>query len=67
MIIDMTESSDQERESIRKELGKFEKEPKHVVVSPEVGQEEKLSVIDYKSENRPALTKTKIDHAEVNV
>jgi hypothetical protein len=66
MIIVMTESSDQERESIRKEAGKFEDERKDVVVaSPEVGEEEKPSVIDYKSENRPALTKTKIDHAEI--
>jgi hypothetical protein len=32
MIIVMTESSDQERESIRKELRKVEEEPKEVVV-----------------------------------
>ena len=32
MIVVMTESSDQERESIRKELGKVEEEPKEVVV-----------------------------------
>ena len=66
MIIVMTESIDQERESIRKELGKLEEEQKDIVASPEVGEEEeKPSVIDYKSENRPAPTKTKIDHAEV--
>jgi hypothetical protein len=65
MIIDMTESSDKKRESIRKELGKLEEEPKELVAAPQLREEEKpLSVLDYKSEDRPALAKTKIDRTE---
>jgi hypothetical protein len=66
VIIDMTESSDQERESIRKELGKLEEKPKELVAAPQLREEEKpSSVLDHKSEARPALAKTKIDHTEV--
>ena len=56
MIVVMTESSDQERESIRKELGKVEEEPKEVVVNVDrqVREEKKPTVLDYKSEDRPA-------------
>jgi hypothetical protein len=62
----MTESSDQERESIRKELGKLEEKPKEPVAAPQLREEEKpSSALDYKSEDRPALAKTKIDHTEV--
>lgn len=63
----MTESSDQERESVRKELGKLEEKPKELVAAPQLREEEKpsSSVLDYKSEDRPALAKTKIDHTEV--
>jgi hypothetical protein len=64
-IIVMTESSDEERESVRKELGKLEKEPKEVVAAPVARQEKKPSVIDYKSQDGPALTKTKVEYVEV--
>jgi hypothetical protein len=66
MIIVMTESSDQERESIRKELGKVEEEPKEVVVNVDrqVREEKKPRVLDYKSEDRPAAAKPKTDRAE---
>jgi hypothetical protein len=67
MIIVMMESSDQERESIRKELGKREEEPKEVVAAAAevLGVDEKPSVLDYKSEDRPALAKTKIHQIEL--
>jgi hypothetical protein len=60
------ESSDQEHESIRKELGKREEEPNEVVAAAEVlGVDEKPSVLDYKSEDRQALAKTKIHQIEL--
>lgn len=61
----MTESSDHERESIKKELGKLQEGPKEVAAASEVREEEGPSVIGYKSEDRPALAKTNIDHTEV--
>ena len=66
MIVVMTESSDQERESIRKELGKVEEEPKEVVVNVDrqVREEKKPTVLDYKSEDRPGAAKPKTDRAE---
>lgn len=63
----MTESSDQERESIRKELGKVEVEPKEVIVvdaARQVREEKKPTVLDYKSEDGPAVAKPKADHLE---
>jgi tetrahydromethanopterin S-methyltransferase subunit A len=65
MIVVMTEPSDHERESIKKESGKLEEEPKEVVAASEEREEEKPSVINYKSEDRAAVAKTKIDHTEV--
>lgn len=66
MIVVMTESSDQERESIRKELGKVKEEPKEVVVNVDrqVREEKKPTVLDYKSEDRSAAAKPKTDRAE---
>jgi hypothetical protein len=66
MIIVMTESSDQERESIRKDLGKVEEEPKEVVVDVDrqVREEKKPRVLDYKSEDGPAVAKPKTHPAE---
>jgi hypothetical protein len=62
----MTESNHKESESIRKEMVKLEDQPKEVVVGPWVrSEEEKPSVRDYKSEDRPASAKTKIDYTEV--
>lgn len=63
----MTESSDQERESIRKELGKVEVEPKEVIVvdaARQVREEKKPTVLDYKSEDGPAVAEPKADHLE---
>ena len=62
----MTESSDQERESIRKELGRVEEETKEVVVDAarQVREEKKPTVLDYKSEDGPAVAKPKADHPE---
>lgn len=63
----MTESSDQERESIRKELGKVEVEPKEVIVvdaARQLREEKKPTVLDYKSEDGPAVAKPKTDRAE---
>jgi hypothetical protein len=66
MKIVMNESSDQERESIRKELGKVEEEPKEVVVDAarQVREEKKPTVLDYKSEDGPAVAKPKADRPE---
>jgi hypothetical protein len=66
MIIVMTESSDQERESIRKELGKVEEEPKEVTVDAarQVREEKEPTVLTYKSEDRPAVAKPEADRAE---
>ena len=63
----MTESSDQERESIRKELGRVEVEPKEVIVvdaARQVREEKKPTVLDYKSEDGPVVAKPKADHPE---
>jgi hypothetical protein len=66
MIIVMTESSDQERESIRKELGKVEEEPKEVVVNVDrqVREEKKPTELYYKSKDGLAVAKPKTDRAE---
>ncbi len=63
----MSESSDQEREAIRKELGKVEEEPKEEVVvdaASQVREEKKPTVLDYKSEDGPAVAKPKADRPE---
>ena len=66
MIIVMTESSDQERESIRKELGRVEEETKEVVVDAtrQVREEKKPTVLDYKSKDGLAVAKPKTERAE---
>jgi hypothetical protein len=58
MIIVMAESSEQERESIKKDLGKVEDEPKEVLVDAarQLREEKKPTVL--------AVAKPKIDHAE---
>ena len=58
MIIVMTESSDQERESIKKDLGKVEEESKEMVVDAarQLREEKKPTVL--------AVAKPKTDRAE---
>jgi len=62
----MTESSDQERESIKKDLGKVEEEPKEMVVDAarQLREEKKPIVLDYKSKDGLAVAKPKTDRAE---
>jgi hypothetical protein len=67
MIIVMTESSDQERESIKKDLGKVEEEPKELIVvdaARQLREEKKPTGLYYKSEDGPAVAKPKADRAE---
>jgi hypothetical protein len=66
MIIVMTESSDQERESIKRDLGKVEEEPKEMVVDAarQLREEKKPTVLDYKSKHGLAVAKPKTDRAE---
>jgi hypothetical protein len=66
MIIVMTESGDQERESIKKDLGKVEEEPKEMVVDAarQLREEKKPTVLDYKSKDGLAVAKPKTDRAE---
>jgi hypothetical protein len=54
MIIVMMESSDQERERIRKELRKGEQEPEEVAAGAAevLGADEKSSMVDYKSADK---------------
>jgi hypothetical protein len=60
MIIVMTESSDQERESIKKDLGKVEEEPKEMVVDAarQLREVKKPTVLDYK---RPIVMKENLE------
>jgi hypothetical protein len=63
----MTESSEQERESIKKDLGKVEDEPKEEVVvdaAHQLREEKKPTVLDYKSKDGLAVAKPKTERAE---
>jgi hypothetical protein len=62
----MTESSEQERESIKKDLGKVEDDPNEEVVVDAARQlrEEKPTVLDYKSKDGLAVAKPKTERAE---
>jgi hypothetical protein len=51
----MAEASDREREAINKERQ----------VAPQVKEEDKPSVEDYKSEDKNEMAKTKIEYTEV--
>jgi hypothetical protein len=64
-IIIMTKSNDQERGSIRKELGKLEDERKEVIPAPQIEEEEEPSMIEYNSEDKLPLSKIKISPTKV--
>jgi hypothetical protein len=59
----MAEASEEERDSIRKEISKGDGQPREV--APLIREKEKPSAQEYRSEGKPAPAKTKIEYSEV--
>ena len=59
----MAEASDGKRDSIKKEIAKGEGQPREV--APLIREKERASAREYRSEDKPAPAKTKIEYSEV--